>query len=147
MRADHRLATTPSIIAANIGKIVDAYTARDDQQLTTSGGGFVTKLSLTTGPLVGGLYRISSSFTYRIGSAGSDIEIRVRLDGPTEIHDVRRAVSVASPSDRLPSGFEYYEQFAPGDTPTVDVQFRRIGPNATVAMHETRISVERIAVS
>ena len=115
--------------------------AESDAQSQTTSTSFVEKLTLTTGILPTGTYRLGYTFEASNNRNGEYVEIRVRLDG--EI--------VALPSAEYDNDYLLFGGFVERDlseTIEADIFFRRIGQNSqvrTAFIRRARLEFWRVA--
>lgn len=132
-----------ALVLAHSGVVTLDMFQRNEENTTSTDTleSFVTKNSLTMSPVRKGLYRImwSCETQMQTGGIGDFVQIRVRIDTNN------KALSFWNEADwHLHSGFDFIK-FKEGETPNVELQFRKQGGGAdTAEIRRAKLTVEKV---
>ena len=118
---------------------------------TTTSGTFVEYLSLTTGTVPAGKYRIGWSYTWSFNSTFDDFEGQVELDDTTQIvlhqqepKDSGGGGAGGTNQRHLAAGFSYVI-FTSSGSHTFDLDFASGDATATAAIHRGALEFWRVS--
>lgn len=110
---------------------------------STNSTTYQNKLTLTTGSLPSGTYRVGWTYSWSHGSTGSDFEARIQLNNSTDLMNHAQEPKDAG-TDQLHrhSGFEY---ITVSGVNTIDLDFRTDNSGDTAYIQRVKLELWRIS--
>jgi hypothetical protein len=134
--------TTSAVSAVFGSEFVDAESLALS---TVASNTLTTKLTLNTGSVPPGRYRVGWSYEWYCTDSGNDFRGRVIVDGATILADNQTEHSENGTDQRnAASGFGYIT-FTSTNTHTILLQYARSGGTGTVGIREARLEFWRVS--